>query len=182
MRVHVHVCLCAHICVSACVWVDDKRASAFTRPEPPEGRAVLLLSSGQCSLGLTCGLACETPDSPRSVSPLSSSSVWFLSVSPAAHLLWHGRYLWPWTAVPRALPAVASRVPASSTTPGTRAQSQRVCVGLNGDVFTELLCRLHRQLQMTFQESNSISVLAASRNRSFDCICWKSLPQPASFS
>lgn len=133
MRVHVR--LCAHICVSTCVWVDDIRASAFTRLEPPEDRAVLLLLSGQWSLGHTCGLACETPDSPRSVSPLSSSSVRFLSIPPAAHLLWHGHYLWPW------LPPLGllflgpcrpwlPRVRASSTMPGTRAQGQRVCAGL----------------------------------------------------
>lgn len=111
-----------------------------------------------------------------------------LSVSPAAHLLWRCQ-CFPvagpsslGTAVPRALPAVASSGAGSSTRPGTGAAGQRGCLGLNDDVFTELLCRLRQQLQMTFQELNYISVLAESRNRSFDCICWKSSPQPASFS
>lgn len=39
------------------------------------------------------------------------------------------------------------------------------------------------RLQMTFQGLNyDVSVLAESRNRLFDYICWKSLPQPAPFS
>lgn len=58
-----------------------------------------------------------------------------------------------------------------------------VCFGLERWVFTELPRRLHQPLQMTFQELNyDISVLAEFRNRQFDYICWKSLPQLASFS
>lgn len=50
-------------------------------------------------------------------------------------------------------------------------------------VFAELLPSLPQRLQMTFQELNyDVSVLAESRNRLFDYICWKSLPQPAPFS
>lgn len=44
-----------------------------------------------------------------------------------------------------------------------------MCLGLDGDLFTE---DLHQELQMTFQKLNyTISVLAEFTNRSFDYAC-----------
>lgn len=95
------------------------------------------------------------PPGPRceSTLPLSSACVWSGDPPEACqHLLGLG---------PRCLPPRARR--AACLPHRARPKVSRCVFGLKDDVFTE---RLHRQLQMTFQELNySVSVFAEFRNR-----------------